>query len=70
MKKIGMLTIAIGILLSVFHILLLSGCGRFEKIKANVVGSSEIVVDGVVYLQFPSGVTVKYNRDGSIVTRN
>jgi hypothetical protein len=31
-------------------------------------GYAEVCIDGVIYLQFPSGATVKYNRDGSIAT--
>lgn len=41
-------------------------CGNFNKAKAGIVGYSEVTVDGVVYIQFPSGVTVKYNSDGTI----
>lgn len=56
----------------VFVVLLVSvmfvSCGNLNKMAASVRGYSEVVVDGVIYLQFPSGVTVKYNKDGSIVT--
>jgi len=41
-------------------------CGTFSKWQAGMTGHTEITIDGVVYLQFPSGVTVKYNSDGTI----
>lgn len=46
--------------------LILVGCGNVSRITANLTGHSEVCVNGVSYLQFPSGVTVKYNRDGTI----
>lgn len=47
----------------------LAGCGWFErKVTANVTGHAVACVDGVRYLQFPSGVTVQYGRDGRIMT--
>ena len=48
--------------------LLLSGCGSVNRSIATITGSEEVCVDGVSYLQFPSGVTVKYQRDGFIAT--
>lgn len=48
-------------------VLVMSGCGWFDrKITANLTGYAEDCVDGVLYLQFPSGVTVKYNKDGTV----
>lgn len=49
--------------------MMLSACGSYSKSVANLKGHSETVIDGVVYLQFPSGVTVKYNKDGSVSTK-
>ncbi len=47
----------------------LGGCGWFErKVTANVTGHAVACVDGVAYLQFPSGVTVQYDRSGRIKT--
>ncbi len=47
--------------------LVLTGCGWFDRyVIANTKGHSVECVDGVVYLQFPSGATVGYNRDGTI----
>lgn len=46
-----------------------TSCGWFDrKIVANLTGSSEVCVSGVAYLQFPSGASVKYNRDGKVVS--
>ena len=44
--------------------------GVFNKKLAEIKGFSRECVDGVQYLQFPSGVTVKYNVDGKIATCN
>lgn len=49
-------------------ILLLSGCGAYERVGAAVTGWSRVCVDGVSYLQFVSGVTVEYTPDGKIKT--
>jgi hypothetical protein len=47
----------------------LGGCGWFErKVTANLTGYAVSCVDGVAYLQFPSGVTVQYDRSGRIKT--
>ena len=49
--------------------LLLTGCGQFDRAKAKWTGdASETCHDGVIYLQFTSGATVKYNKDGTIAT--
>ena len=48
--------------------LTLSGCGKFDRGVAKWTGSAEVCVDGVRYLQFTSGASVKYNRDGTIAT--
>ncbi|TFZ02276.1 hypothetical protein EZ313_13460 [Ramlibacter henchirensis] len=47
----------------------LAGCGWFErKVTANVTGHAIACIDGVRYLQFPSGVTVQYDREGRVRT--
>jgi hypothetical protein len=51
-----------------FVAVLLSGCGAFDRIGAGLTGYTTNCVDGVKYLQFPSGVTVKYNQNGTIAT--
>lgn len=46
-----------------------AGCGWFErKVTANITGHAVTCVEGVAYLQFPSGVTVQYDRSGRIKT--
>jgi hypothetical protein len=55
-------------LLALTVALSLSGCGKFDRGLAKITGSAEVCVDGVLYLQFTSGATVKYNRDGTIAT--
>lgn len=48
---------------------MLTGCGWFErKVVANVTGFSKVCVEGVTYLQFPSGVTPQYTVDGKLVS--
>jgi len=44
----------------------IQGCGSCSRSVANITGVSHECVDGVEYLQFPSGVSVAYNPDGSI----
>lgn len=48
--------------------LAIAGCGNFERGVAKFKGHSQQCVDGVVYLQFSSGATVKYRPDGSVWT--
>lgn len=47
---------------------LLAGCGSFSRGCAQMKGHDEVCVSGVAYLQFPSGVSVKYDQNGQIVT--
>jgi len=45
----------------------LSSCGAVQHLGAWVGGSGlETCHDGVMYLQFSSGATVAYNKNGSI----
>lgn len=47
------------------------GCGRLDRWWAGTTGApSRICVGGVSYLQFTSGASVEYNRDGTIKTCN
>lgn len=49
--------------------LMLSGCGRFDRWIAGWTGNGvETCHDGVKYIQFTSGVSVKYKTDGTIAT--
>lgn len=44
----------------------LAGCGQIGRIEAQWMGYSRSCVDGVSYLQFASGVTVEYTREGKV----
>lgn len=44
------------------------GCGNLSRTTANLTGYSRQCVEGVSYLQFPSGVTVEYTPDGKVKT--
>ncbi|TGK97352.1 hypothetical protein EHQ96_17720 [Leptospira levettii] len=44
------------------------GCGSISRGCAKYFGYDEVCVDGVKYIQFTSGASVKYNPDGSIAT--
>lgn len=46
----------------------LVGCGQISRATAQLTGLSEQCVGGISYLQFASGVTVKYQPNGSIAT--
>lgn len=48
--------------------LMFVGCGRYERKVADLTGHSEMCIDGVKYIQFISGATVKYTKDGRIAT--
>ena len=48
--------------------LMLAGCGAWDRGVAQLSGSAETCIDGVMYMQFASGVTVKYLPDGRIAT--
>lgn len=54
------------LIICVSAVMLLSGCGWLSREAAKLTGYSEECVEGVMYLQFASGVTVAYNQDGSV----
>jgi adenylate kinase len=58
-KLIAMVAIVIG----------LTGCGK-STVGADFTGYSKVCVDGVQYLQFPSGVTPQYTQENRVVTCN
>ena len=58
------------VLISSAAIVSLSACGNFGRAVAKVTGSSQQCVDGVMYIQFTSGASVKYLPDGKIATCN
>ena len=57
------------VLIGILLLLGLSGCGKVDRVMAAWTGdATETCQSGVIYLQFTSGVSVKYNKDGSIAT--
>ena len=57
------------IIASIVALIALSGCGKIDKTIAGFTGNaSEVCQGGVIYLQFTSGTSVKYNPDGKIAT--
>ena len=49
----------------------LTGCGKLDRFFVAITGdASETCHDGVAYLQFTSGASVKYNTDGTIAKCN
>lgn len=58
----------IKLMIAVIAISVLAGCGAGAQFGAAVTGESEHCVDGVKYIQFLNGASVKYNPDGTIVT--
>lgn len=49
-------------------IALLTACGAVDRFGASITGSAVSCIEGVEYLQFTSGVTVKYKQDGTVST--
>jgi uncharacterized protein YceK len=58
------------LMLTMMVLLFLTSCGRVDRWWAGMSGYSTVCVDGVEYLQFVSGVTVKYNSNGTLATCN
>jgi hypothetical protein len=54
------------IFLMTLVMLSLTSCGWLERGGAYLTGYAKTCIDGVLYYQFPSGVTVAYNSDGGI----
>lgn len=46
---------------------LIAACGALDRTVANFSGWAKVCVEGVTYLQFPSGVTVQVDPEGRIV---
>ena len=42
----------------------MSGCGSFARMAAYTTGYTKVCVDGITYLQFPSGSSVQVDKDG------
>jgi hypothetical protein len=60
MKKFVLLISLLGI------IILVGGCGAMQRAEAKWTGEAVQCVDGVNYIQFTSGASVKYNTNGTI----
>jgi hypothetical protein len=63
LKRVLMKTIAIA-LFAVFA----ASCGLIDRKIAGYTGYSKICIDGVRYIQFTSGASVKYTKDGRVET--
>ena len=55
-------------MLAVAAVAILSGCGYVDRVAASATGHSTMCVEGVKYIQFTSGASVAYNKDGSVKT--
>lgn len=51
----------------IFSLVLLSACGNINRDIAKMSGYAKTCVDGVNYLQFPSGAAVQVDREGKPV---
>jgi hypothetical protein len=51
-----------------FALFALAGCGAADRFGASLTGHAKVCIDGVEYLQFASGATVAYTRDGKVKT--
>ena len=47
---------------------MLTACGQVDRGIAQLTGSAVSCIAGVEYIQFTSGVTVKYKQDGTVAT--
>lgn len=45
----------------------LVACGKTDQLVAHYTGYSKVCVDGVQYIQFTSGASVQYDKDGKVV---
>ena len=53
--------------LIIITLIFISGCGKIDQLKANYSGQpTEVCIENINYLQFTSGATVKYNKEGKI----
>lgn len=49
---------------SIILCMFLTGCGTCSRNVAFVTGHDIVCIDGIRYIQFPSGVVTKLNPDG------
>lgn len=57
------------LVIGLIAVCLMAGCGQIDRNLATWIGTpAEICVDGVLYLQFTSGASVKYDQAGNVAT--
>lgn len=67
--KLSIITISVSLfLVLIIAIAIYLSSGIFTRKVADLRGHATICVDGVNYIQFSSGASVKYNTDGTIST--
>lgn len=57
-------------ILVVLATLSLVGCGWVDRVTATATGYSTVCVEGVKYIQFTSGASVAYSKDGKVQVCN
>ena len=67
-ERLDMVKTFLVILGSLLFSVALTGCGKLSRAQAVWTGYAVECVEGVSYLQFPSGVTVQYTPEGKIKT--
>ena len=67
-ERLDMVKTIVSLVVVLFFTVALTGCGKLSRAEAVWTGYAVECVEGVAYLQFPSGVTVKYTADGKIQT--
>lgn len=58
------------VLLSLTAILMYINSGKYARQKAEILGYTTVCIEGVNYIQFSTGATVKMNKDGTVSTCN
>lgn len=54
-------------LMAIGFVFIISSCGGYSRSVAIWSGYDKQCIDGVSYIQFSSGGTVQYGRDGKVV---
>jgi len=45
----------------------LAGCGQIQRTQAHWLGHTKVCIDGVTYIQFPTGTVVQRDRQDHVV---
>lgn len=56
------------LILFTLSVFMLAACGKMDRLEAHYTGYSKVCVEGVQYIQFTSGASVQYDKDGKVVT--